>query len=115
EGALGVRGPELRGAVRPGAVHERRTGDGAAQDLAHPLLDLGLAHASVPSARTSASTSSRTLIMMSSSAASTLSRRSGSVFEARRLNHHCGVASQWETVRPSSSSTSTGPAPCWVT
>src|SRR5690606_12272711 len=114
--AVGVGRVQLGLARRAGAVHGARTGHGAPRRLAHPGVDLQ-AHAGSSSscARTSDRTSSRTFSMMSSSAASTLSRSSGSVFDARRLNHHWGWESQCETVRPSSSSTSTGPAPCWVT
>src|SRR5712691_6481802 len=50
--------------------------------------------------RTIRSTSSRTSARVTSSAASTLSRSSGSVLDGRRLNHHCRLV----TVRPSSSS-----------
>ena len=98
-------------------VDELTVAGGAAQQPARPGRQAG--HPADPSVagdrRTSASTSSRTVTITSSSCASTFRRSSGSVFDARRLNHQRGACAQCATVRPSSSSTSTGPAPALVT
>src|SRR5699024_9997020 len=109
EHRLGPGGDQLGAPVRSGAVHRGGSGHRAAQDLPQPRFEghLGSGHGSTscPS-RTSASTPSRILIMMSSSCASTFSLSSGSVLEERRLNHHRGALSQWLYVTPSNSSTS---------
>ena len=87
-------------------VHRQRAvvGVRAGQDLQQRRVDAQRALAGGGHARTSPSTSSRSAAIAAASGASTLSRSSGSVLLARRLNHEPSGRS---TVSPSSSSTVT--------
>src|SRR5690606_1748277 len=103
----------------------------ADQDFQQPFVDLG-AHRSLPpvvgcarcsgQARMIARTSSRSSAMDSVSGASTLSRSSGSVLDARRLNQRFPVRftvrpSRWSTLstsaRPVNASSTAAMRPAW--